>query len=256
MCGYVSCSYKYIRVNWQKSISNRLGNINQQIRLIAFIDYLQHFVPNMTSKAVLDYLKQHNRPFSLADILRNVNAQIDKTKNTYTTKTIEKALDELLDRDEIFVKTYNKQKIFCVKQQSFNKDELREENNKIAKLTEQISSVEGKLNVAMAELREKKKNVTLEEAKEKNAYLKASIEQVKEELERLKNGCEPIPIEIQKKILESYNKSLGEYRKRKRTCMEAVNAILENYPNTKQHFLDEVGIETDESVGFDLKDYL
>ena len=40
-----------------------------------------------------------------------------------------------------------------------------------------------------------------------------------------------------------------EWRKRKRSCMEVVNSILENYPKSKKILLEDIGVETDEDAG-------
>ena len=46
--------------------------------------------------------------------------------------------------------------------------------------------------------------------------------------------------------------SLQEWRKRKRSCMEVVNSILENYPKSKKILLEDIGVETDEDAGVSL----
>jgi 26S proteasome regulatory subunit (ATPase 3-interacting protein) len=39
-----------------------------------------------------------------------------------------------------------------------------------------------------------------------------------------------------------------EYKKRKRICSEIIDSILEGYPKTKKHLIEEVGLETDEEA--------
>lgn len=57
---------------------------------------------------------------------------------------------------------------------------------------------------------------------------------------------------MKKKVQEEYEKRLTVYKKRKRMCLDMLDAILENYPKTKKQLYEEVGLETDEDVGFTL----
>lgn len=42
------------------------------------------------------------------------------------------------------------------------------------------------------------------------------------------------------------------YRKRKRMCNDMVDAIMEGYPKTKKALIADIGLETDEEVGFNV----
>lgn len=57
---------------------------------------------------------------------------------------------------------------------------------------------------------------------------------------------------MKKKVQKEYEKRLATYKKRKRMCLDMLDAILENYPKTKKQLYEEVGLETDEDVGFTL----
>lgn len=48
---------------------------------------------------------------------------------------------------------------------------------------------------------------------------------------------------------------LQEYTKRKRICMNLIDAILEGYPKTKQKLIEDTEIETDEAAGFNINQY-
>lgn len=64
--------------------------------------------------------------------------------------------------------------------------------------------------------------------------------------------CHHQIIQVKKKVQEEYEKRLAGYKKRKRMCLDMLDAILENYPKTKKQLYEEVGLETDEDVGFTL----
>lgn len=50
-------------------------------------------------------------------------------------------------------------------------------------------------------------------------------------------------------------KFLDEYTKRKRMCMNLIDAVLEGYPKSKQKLIEDTEIETDEAAGFDINQY-
>ena len=59
----------------------------------------------------------------------------------------------------------------------------------------------------------------------------------------------------EKEIIErNHEIAVKEWRKRKRMCCNVMDAILESYPKSKQSFIEDVGIETDEEVGAKVPD--
>lgn len=58
---------------------------------------------------VLAYLRQQNRPYSVNDIVGNLHNAFGKT-------AAQKALDHLVEKDEITVKAYGKQTVYVIKQ--------------------------------------------------------------------------------------------------------------------------------------------
>jgi 26S proteasome regulatory subunit, ATPase 3, interacting protein len=48
---------------------------------------------------------------------------------------------------------------------------------------------------------------------------------------------------------------LQEYNKRKRLCMNMIDAILEGYQKSKQKLIEDTEIETDEAAGFNINQY-
>lgn len=60
---------------------------------------------------------------------------------------------------------------------------------------------------------------------------------------------EVISKEEREKIRSDREKALKHWRKRKRICMDMVNAVLDNSEMKKAQLLEEMGIETDEDYG-------
>lgn len=57
------------------------------------------------------------------------------------------------------------------------------------------------------------------------------------------------PAEL-KAVEQKYEKYLNAYKKRKRLCKDMIDTIMESYPGTQKKLVDDIGIETDEDVGF------
>ena len=57
------------------------------------------------------------------------------------------------------------------------------------------------------------------------------------------------------KLQHECEKFLDEYTKRKRMCMNLIDAVLEGYPKSKQKLIEDTEIETDEAAGFDINQY-
>nr|CAD7572520.1 unnamed protein product [Timema californicum] len=161
-------------------------------------------------QAVLKYLGDQNRPYNAIDIATNLHNEYGKT-------VVQKSLDKLVDQGKVIVKTYGKQKIYGIKQDSSKS--FQDVSNE---LRDDIDSLIGVLNMKWTQISENPLQVSAED---------------------------------KERIITDYNKHTKEWRKRKAICMSMVEAILENYPKTKTEFLEEVGIETDESVGMQMTYY-
>lgn len=103
--------------------------------------------------------------------------------------------------------------------------------------------------------------MTVGEALEEIGSSERAIEQLRRQLEEARatekesssSHAPPPPPPLDKDELEKkYNLYLSAYRKRKRICTEMIGHIMEGYPKSKQHLLEDIGIETDEAAGFRL----
>lgn len=61
----------------------------------------------MATEAVLGFLENHNRPFSLNEVHQGIKGDFGKT-------AIQKALDSLVEEQKVKEKTYGKQKVKVV----------------------------------------------------------------------------------------------------------------------------------------------
>uniref|UniRef100_A0A1B6CCC1 Homologous-pairing protein 2 homolog n=1 Tax=Clastoptera arizonana TaxID=38151 RepID=A0A1B6CCC1_9HEMI len=203
----------------------------------------------MATEAVFKYLKQTNRPYSANDIMMNLHKEFGKT-------AIQKALDELVESTRIREKVYGKQKVYCVLQQIEEEsndgdskgDEMKDLEEQIASKTVCLQTANSELKNCETQLNQLTNSLTTDQAKEEKEILQKDISALKEKLSNLSQNQVPISPTEQKNVKAKHEKCVKEYRKRKRLCMDVINAIMEGYPKSKKVLMEEIGIETDEDV--------
>ncbi|KAJ8955816.1 hypothetical protein NQ318_005359 [Aromia moschata] len=183
----------------------------------------------MASQAVLKYLTDHNRPFSASQVQQAIAGDFGKA-------AIQKALDALVEEEEVKEKAYGKQKVYFVIQRT---------NQSAADLRDSLLEMDRKNK------RNSQGKMTLEEAVDQKSRLQRELEEVNKQLEEYSETTQVCP-ERKLQAESDYEKFLSEYKKRKRMCMDVVNSILENYPKSKKQLFEDIGMETDEDVGFSL----
>ncbi|XP_052744518.1 homologous-pairing protein 2 homolog [Bicyclus anynana] len=202
----------------------------------------------MASDSVLKYLIDTNRPYSCADVTVNL-------RGAYTKGAVQKALDALSESGKIKCKLYGKQKVYAALQL-----ENVQENTDTEDYDAQISSLSNILNDKNADLKKAEANIknltsapTNDMTKSESAKIKDNIDKLEKKLNVLRDTTEVLSADEKKIILSEHEKYLKEYRKRKRICSDMLEAVLEGYPKSKKNFLEELCIETDEMVNFQLK---
>lgn len=197
---------------------------------------------------VYTFMKTANRPFSVNDVFSSLQRQgIGKS-------AIEKALDQLVKENKICMKLNGKQKIYCIVQP----DSTAEDQKQILLIDEEmleinlvLRQVEGKYKESEVELKMLRGSISTEEAKRKVIEMEKTVAGLKSKLDGLlSNNVECNMSEKEKEqVKKDYEKVTKEYRKRKRLCTDILDSILENYPKPKKALFEDIGIETDESVG-------
>lgn len=144
--------------------------------------------------------------------------------------------------------------IYCVMQQNEAstadvRENLLEMDRKINEKTLQLKEISNKLKSNTAEVAEMKGKITLAEALNQKLRLEKEMGDVKNDLEKY-SSVETVSPKIKNAADKNYEDMMTVYKKRKRICMDILNSILENYPKSKKHLFEEIGIETDEEAGF------
>jgi len=196
---------------------------------------------------ILQYMRDQNRPYSATDVLLNLHKEIGKTQ-------VVKSLETLAKAGHLAEKVYGKQKIYFVNQNtlpSLGETEMKDLETDIKAKTKDVTSLREETRSIDNQLGSLTNSLTTEQGREKLAELNKQLERGKEKLASLKTMCKDIAPEDKIKINKEHQKVVKEWRKRKRMCMDVVNAILENEGCTKskKELIEEMGIDTDEDMG-------
>lgn len=195
-------------------------------------------------KAVLEYVKAQNRPYSSNDIFNNLHKEHGKT-------AIIRALDQLAQDNKIKEKTYGKQKVYFADQDEFPdvaESELAAMDQEINAMTGELQDISRELQVREHLLSSLNNSLTTEQLVEQIKSATQERDKLASRLEKLTSNTNFVEPEVKDKIYKDSDKFVKEWRKRKRMASEMLEAILEGYPKGKKALIEETGVETDEDV--------
>lgn len=203
---------------------------------------------NMDSDKVRKFMISANRPFSSNDVFSNLQKQgVGKS-------AVEKALEQMVKENVLYMKLNGKQKVYCVVQPEMteqDKIEIRSMDEELLQINLVLREVERKCKETEVEVKSLRNTCTMAEAKLKVAEMEETVAQLKSQLDCIKES-KHTDVHVSEKdrelVRKNYEKYTKEYRKRKRMCTNILDSIMENCPKTKKALYDEIGIETDESV--------
>ncbi|XP_066590340.1 homologous-pairing protein 2 homolog isoform X2 [Prorops nasuta] len=193
----------------------------------------------MALEEVYQFMKTQNRPYSVGDIVSNL-------KNQFGKSAVQKACDQLVNKEKLFEKAYGKQKIYCIVQDSkYDPDELMRIDKELQAHANEVESkcqeMEKKIKSQEALLSSLKSTMTLEEAQQEKARLEESVNALTHKLDDLmaSAGTEDLT-KLKRKAQSALNEYSSEYNKRRRLCTEIIECILENFPGTKNELFEDI----------------
>lgn len=201
-------------------------------------------------KAILQYLIDQNRPYSVIDIFNNLHKEYGKT-------VVTRALDQLVSDQKVVEKIYGKQKVYFVNQGDFpviNDDDLKSMDNEISELTGQLNEMQKESKARETLLGGLESSLTTEEAMRNLCQMKKEIPVLQSRLTHLESNKTLINPEEKKALQMKKEKYYKEWQKRKRITNDMMDSIMEGYPKNKKQLIEEIGIETDEGFNI-LKDF-
>ena len=196
-------------------------------------------------KAIQEYLEKQNRPYSAGDIFLNLHKEFGKT-------AVVKALEGLAENGKVIEKIYGKQKVYGPSQERFGDirpEELTMLDTKTVDLQEELKKLQTEIHQQENEISNFSKQMTTQKLSSTVASLKNSNSELSLKIESMKSGKNLISKEDRQNIAKQTKSMISQWKKRKRMATDIVDCILEGYPKTKKHLIEEIGIETDEEAG-------
>ncbi|KAG2374749.1 hypothetical protein C9374_010493 [Naegleria lovaniensis] len=199
---------------------------------------------------ILEYMKAQNRPYSLQQVIDNLGGQIKKAMAT-------KCIDKLEQEGELVLKANGKQKLWYRNQtdlEVLSKEELKEIDNDIKDIQKDIAAVKSDNQKRASELARIQKAPTTVQLVSIVATQREELAAKKQKLEKLESGSiQLVSPEEKKKALVDLDKYLKEWKKRKNLAMSIFDSCSETCETNPSELLEEIGMDTDESVGVDMK---
>jgi len=195
--------------------------------------------------AVLRYLTEQNRPYSVNDLLLNMKKEVGKAG-------IQKALDKLVEEEKVREKVYGKQKIYFVNQKDLGEsspEELKMMDSSIEQMEKAAQEAEHTIKLRTLQLRDILSKLVTTAASEKleieqNVLLSLTAKQL-----NLAAKVVWIDEKERQRVREGRSNALQKCRVRKRFAKDMIDTVLENWPKDKKSLLEDMKVETDEDAG-------
>ncbi|XP_024362271.1 homologous-pairing protein 2 homolog isoform X1 [Physcomitrium patens] len=210
--------------------------------------------PKMGSveETVLSYINQQNRPLN-SQMVADALAQHGIKK-----AAVQKVMDTLAANGKISYKDYGKQRVCLANQSQFEipdideLDAMKKENDQ---LQADVAVIRSRVSELEAGVKSTESNLTLEAIREKTAKLSSEIEVMESKVDALRGGSVLVTPEERLEVQGTYEHRLGLWRKRKKIYQELWGMITESMTENLKDLKEEIGIETDEDVGCNIKDH-
>ena len=128
-------------------------------------------------------------------------------------------------------------------------EELTSLDAKATDLQERLSKLKSEIHEQDSEISSFSKQMTTLELENAVEALKERNMELTSKINKIKSGRCLISKEERQKIKLHTGKMVTHWKKRKRMTTDMMDCILEGYPKTKKHLIEETGIETDEEIG-------
>ena len=130
-----------------------------------------------------------------------------------------------------------------------SEQELEDLDKKCNEVDQEVRSKADNVKQLESKIKNLKSSLTNDEANNELEKLLEVNKSLKERLSKLENNQEVISAEDKDKIVKLHSSAVAQWKKRKRMASDVLDSILEGWPKTKKSLFEEIGVDTDESVG-------
>ncbi|KAK2947222.1 putative Homologous-pairing protein 2 like protein [Blattamonas nauphoetae] len=200
--------------------------------------------------ALLSYINEKNRPFSVQNM-------IDNLKNVYKKAGVTKALETMAEDGRIGVKEFGKAKMYFADQSQFevpSEEESRAMDEAISEAQEKKDTLDRDRKMLEAANAALASELTNDEIVEQIAKYEADNEESSAKLTRLQDGGIMIDEEYKDRVCLQYGTMMAEWKYRRKMVMDIMGQMADSMEKKLQDLAEEAGIETDEAVNLPLKE--
>lgn len=201
---------------------------------------------------VLKFLTKENRPFSVQNI-------VDALQKQNVKKTgVERSLASLVSKEKVVKKEYGKAKIFIIRQDTIqvpDEQEMKSIDDDIKNLTLELDQTTTRTDKLKDELGALKNQLTLEQAKERDAKLQKELSKKEAKRQSLGDGSKLMSKEDKFKMEQTYYNLRSLWKKYKRIINDVTDQIGEATGKKNKELYEEMCIETDEDMDIKISDF-
>ncbi|KAF9910390.1 PSMC3 interacting protein [Linnemannia zychae] len=199
-------------------------------------------------RIVLDYMSKQNRPYSVTDIVTNLHAAVTKTE-------CQRAVNSLVDKELLTSKTFGKQTIYVVRQDTIDTakpEELVSIDKRLVVLRERIAEQKSKQKQLTAELASLNSALTTEDIERRLSVLTSKNEQSKEHLVLLRSGSQLVPVEERQRVTREMETHKKLWIQRRRMFKDMFSTVTENLPGKPKELLEELDISLNDPIDINI----
>ncbi|KAF9925115.1 PSMC3 interacting protein [Linnemannia zychae] len=199
-------------------------------------------------RIVLDYMSKQNRPYSITDIVTNLHAAVTKAE-------CQRAVNSLVDKELLISKTFGKQTIYVIRQDTIETakpDELASIEKRLVQLREQIAEQKTKQKQLSSELASLNSALTTEDIERKLAALTSKNAQSHEHLILLRSGSQLVPVEERQRVIREMETHRKLWMQRRRLFKDMFSTVTENLPGKPKELLEELDIAMDDPIDINI----
>ncbi|RKP15224.1 Tat binding protein 1-interacting [Piptocephalis cylindrospora] len=196
--------------------------------------------PSGSGKAVLEYLRKTNRPYSANDVCMALQGELTKS-------VVQRALAELTEGQNIQEKKYGKQSIFVIRQDLLDEadpGEMKDLSKQSSVLAESNKQVLSRVRMAQKELNDLKGFVTLEDAASELEQLRNKNEEMETRVSQFQSGKRQVTKADIEKVRKAHAAMQKTMKSRKRLFNDIFDTVTEQMPGKKKDIMEDMGIET------------
>eukprot|EP01028_Stygiella_incarcerata_P001969 TRINITY_DN1367_c0_g2_i3.p1 TRINITY_DN1367_c0_g2~~TRINITY_DN1367_c0_g2_i3.p1 ORF type:complete len:467 (-),score=236.99 TRINITY_DN1367_c0_g2_i3:212-1612(-) len=201
------------------------------------------------SSIILEYIKNQNRPFNTQNVHDNLQGSIKKP-------ICQRVLDRLATHGEITLKEFGKAKVYYADQSKFEEPDaevLKQMDDEIEGKTSSLKDIQKTMNEMKSRIASLSSSMTTAEMREKIDTSKKKIESMKIKLQRLEGSSELVDPRKKEEVTKKLQKYEKEWKKRRRMCLDIVDAVSEGMGKKPSQVKEEAAIECDEEAGVTLE---